>query len=94
LAKWHKALDFGCDLCNTIRTVKENAMALTQTQLTQLIETYAERIVDDMDTKTLMCFVFDVIVENLSMQSEEEVISEIASVYDDEIADELIASVN
>lgn len=69
-------------------------MALTQTQLTQLVETYAERIVDDMDTKTLMCFVFDVIVENLSMQSEEEVISEIASVYDDETADELIASVN
>ena len=69
-------------------------MALTQTQLTQLIETYAERIVDDMDTKTLMCFVFDVIVENLSMQSEEEVISESTSVYDDETADELIASVN
>jgi len=69
-------------------------MALTQTQLTQLIETYAERIVDDMDTKTLMCFVFDAIVENLSMQSEEEVISEIASMYDDETADELIASVN
>jgi hypothetical protein len=94
LEEWHKPLDFGGEVCNTIRTVKEEAMALTQTQLTQLVETYAERIVDDMDTKTLMCFVFDVIVENLSMQSEEEVISEIASVYDDETADELIASVN
>ena len=31
-------------------------MNLTSEQLTQLVENYAERIIDEMDTKTLMQF--------------------------------------
>jgi hypothetical protein len=41
-------------------------MTLTSQQLDQLVENYAERIVDDMDTKCLIQFVYDTIVENLS----------------------------
>jgi len=68
-------------------------MTLTDNQLDQLIDNYAERIVDDMDVKCLMQFVFDTIVENLRGKDEEEVLSEISYVYDEDVIQELIESV-
>jgi hypothetical protein len=68
-------------------------MTLTDNQLEQLIDNYAERIVDEMDVKCLMQFVFDTIVENLRGKDEEEVLGEIAYVYDEDVVDELIESV-
>jgi hypothetical protein len=66
---------------------------LTDNQLDQLIDNYAERIVDDMDVKCLMQFVFDTIVENLRGKDEEEVLGEIAYVYDEDVIEELIEGV-
>jgi len=68
-------------------------MTLTSQQLDQLIDNYAERIVDEMDVKCLMQFVFDTIVENLRGKDEEEVLGEIAYVYDEDVIQELIESV-
>ncbi len=68
-------------------------MTLTDNQLDQLIDNYAERIVDEMDVKCLMQFVFDTIVENLRGKDEEEVLGEIAYVYDEDVIQELIESV-
>jgi hypothetical protein len=68
-------------------------MTLTDNQLDQLIDNYAERIVDDMDVKCLMQFVFDTIVENLRGKDEEEVLGEISYVYDEDVIQELIESV-
>ena len=68
-------------------------MTLTDNQLNQLIDNYAERIVDDMDVKCLMQFVYDTIVENLRGKDEEEVLGEIAYVYDEDVIQELIESV-
>lgn len=68
-------------------------MNLTSQQLNQLVENYAERIVDDMDTKCLMQFVYDTIVENLSHMGPEDVLNEISCVYDEEILQELVESV-
>ena len=68
-------------------------MTLTDNQLNQLIDNYAERIVDDMDVKCLMQFVFDTIVENLRGKDEEEVLGEIAYVYDEDVIEELIEGV-
>jgi hypothetical protein len=68
-------------------------MTLTDHQLDQLIDNYAERIVDDMDVKCLMQFVFDTIVENLRGKDEEEVLGEIAYVYDEDVIEELIEGV-
>jgi hypothetical protein len=67
--------------------------SLSGDQVQQLIENYAERCVDDMDTKCLMQFVYDTIVENLSIQSHHDVLDQISGVYDDEIIQELIESV-
>ena len=66
---------------------------LTDNQLDQLIDNYAERIVDEMDVKCLMQFVFDTIVENLRGKDEEEVLGEIAYVYDEDVIEELVKSV-
>jgi len=68
-------------------------MTLTSQQLDQLIDNYAERIVDEMDVKCLMQFVFDTIVENLSHMNEEDVLNEIANVYDEDVIQELVESV-
>jgi len=66
---------------------------LTSDQHQQFIENYADRMVNDMDTKCLMQFVFDTIVENLSIQSPQDVIEQISCCYDDETIQELLESV-
>jgi hypothetical protein len=68
-------------------------MTLTPEQLDQLVELYADRCVDDMDTKCLMQFVYDAIVENLSIQTEEDILEQISCVYDEETVQEMIESV-
>ena len=68
-------------------------MTLTSQQLNQLIENYAEKCVDDMDTKCLMQFVYDTICENLYHMGEEDVLNTIANVYDEDVIQELIAEV-
>lgn len=68
-------------------------MALTTGQLNQLVETYAERCVNDMDTKCLEQFVYDTIVENLSHMGEEDVMDQLYGVYDDEVIQEMVESV-
>ena len=68
-------------------------MTLTTAQLDQLVENYAERIVDDMDTKCLIQFAYDTIVTNMEHMDEEDVLNEIANVYDEDVIQELIESV-
>jgi hypothetical protein len=68
-------------------------MTLTTQQLNQLVELYAERCVDDMDTKCLEQFVYDTICENMYHMGEEDVLNEIANVYDEDVIQELVESV-
>ena len=68
-------------------------MTLTSQQLDQLIDNYAERLVDDMDVKCLMQFAYDTIVTNMEHMNEEDVLNEIANVYDEDVIEELIESV-
>jgi hypothetical protein len=68
-------------------------MTLTSQQLDQLVENYAERIVDEMDVKCLIQFAYDTIVENFAGKSEEDVLTEISYVYDEDVIEELIESV-
>lgn len=72
-------------------TAKFNSF--TTDQIRQFVENYAERIVDDMDTKTLMQFAYDAIVENLEIQSPDDILEQISCVYDDETVQELLESV-
>lgn len=62
-------------------------------QLQQFIENYAERMVDDMDTKCLMQFVYDTLIKNLSNQSPDDILEQISYCYPDKIIEELLESV-
>lgn len=66
---------------------------LSSTQIQQFVENYAEMLVDSMDTKTLMKFVYDTIVENLNIQSPDDILGQVSCTYDDDIVEELIESV-
>jgi len=68
-------------------------MTLTSQQLNQLIILYAERCVDDMDTKCLMQFVYDAIVDNMANMSEHEVLDQLSCVYGDETVQIMVESV-
>ena len=68
-------------------------MTLTPEQIDQLIELYANRCVDNMDTKRLEQFVYDTLVENLSIMGEEDVLQQISGVYDEETLQEMINNV-
>lgn len=50
-----------------------------------LVEKYAEFVMDSMDYKTMEQFVFDTLVSSYNEYSEEELISEIRELYDDEV---------
>ena len=68
-------------------------MTLTSQQLDRLVEKYAERCVDDMDTKCLMQFVYDAICENMCHMSEHDVLEQLSYVYDEETVEQMIAEV-
>ena len=42
-----------------------------------LIADYAQQIMDSMDMKTMECFVYDTLKDNLSSYSDEELIAEV-----------------
>ncbi len=68
-------------------------MTLSQAQFEKLTEHFAEYVVDGMDTNTLVQFAIDSIVTNLSTCSEEELLEEIKQVYDEDVLNELLESV-
>ncbi len=67
--------------------------SLDSDQIREFVDAYAERIIDDMDTKCLMQFVYDTITENLMVQEPKEILEEVFCVYDEETVAELIESV-
>lgn len=46
-----------------------------------LIDSYAQQILDSMDMKTLEQFAYDCLVENLKDYTEEELITEVSETY-------------
>lgn len=69
-------------------------MNLTPQQTVKLIELYAERCVEDMDTKCMEQFVYDTICENLfHAENEEELLGAMSDVYGEEVLQELVETV-
>jgi len=48
---------------------------------TDLIDAYAQQILDSMDYKTMERYVYDTLVESLNDYSESELISEVSDTY-------------
>ena len=53
----------------------------------ELIADYAQQILDGMDMKTMECFVYDTLRDNLSSYSDEELIAEVTE-YNPELLEE------
>ena len=68
-------------------------MTLSPAQLDKIVEIYATAMVDSMDEKTLVEFVYDTIVENMSNVGEEDILNELYAYYDEEDADSIVESV-
>ena len=67
-------------------------VSLTPVQKKQLIEQYAELLVDNMDTKTLAQYVYEDLVYTYEQSSSQELKEQIEE-YDPELFDELLDNV-
>ena len=54
----------------------------------ELIADYAQQILDSMDMKTMECFVYDTLRDNLSSYSDEELIAEVTE-YNPELLEDV-----
>jgi len=70
-----------------------NKMTLSNDQISELIQAYAERIVDNMDMRDLCAFAIDTICDNMSDYNERELMEELSHYYDDDELNELVESV-
>ena len=68
-------------------------MKLTQEQLCALTEAYAEYIVDGMDMDDLVTFAVESLVAEYNKYTESELLSEIEELYDEEVLNDLLESV-
>jgi hypothetical protein len=65
-------------------------MTLTTEQFSTLVENYASHIVDGMDTESLECMVYDLLVNEYKTYTEEEILGEIEELYGEEVAADLL----
>jgi len=68
-------------------------MTLTEPQFAELIENYANHVIDGMDMDTLVQLAYDSLVAEFTKYNEKELIAEIVELYDNEVAADLIESV-
>ncbi len=57
----------------------------------QLVEDYVQQIIDSMDMKTMKCFVYDTLKDNLVPYSDEELIAEVKE-YNPELLEDWLVT--
>jgi hypothetical protein len=67
-------------------------MTLTPAQLDEIIEGYCNRVVDEMDTKSMEQMLYDLLLESFSQSSENDMEELICSIYGEEYYQELVDS--
>ena len=68
-------------------------MTLSNEQLSALIDNYANHVIDGMDMDTLVQFAYDSLVAEFNKYTEAELIAEIEELYDEELVNDLLESV-
>jgi hypothetical protein len=68
-------------------------MTLSNEKLAALIEAYSEYIVDGMDMDDLVTFAIESLVAEYNKYTEAELLSEIEELYDGEVLNDLLESV-
>ena len=69
-------------------------MTLSSEQLNELIEKYCDRVVDEMDTKSMEQMLYDLLVDSFQQSSESDMEELITAIYDEEYYQELVESVS
>jgi len=72
----------------------ETMKTLTEAQLNQLKENYANMLIDGMDMDTLCQFAFDTIMQNMEQWDQQDVSEEVTDLYDEEMFKDLMESVD
>jgi len=68
-------------------------MTLTSEQISEIVEKYCDRVVDEMDRKTMEQMVYELLVDSFAYESENDMESLITSIYGEEYYQELVKSV-
>ena len=69
-------------------------MTLTQaTQFDKLVENYVSFMMDGMDTETMQVMVYDLLTREYQTYTQEQIVSEIVDLYDDDLLAELMPTV-
>ena len=70
-------------------SVRNSHSTLTETIMNRsdLVDAYAQQILDAMDMKTLEQFAYDCLVENLNNYSEDDLITEVSEYYPELLED-------
>jgi hypothetical protein len=68
-------------------------MTLTPEQISEIVEKYCDRVVDEMDTKTMEQMIYEMLVDSFAHESENDMESLITSIYGEEYYQELVKSV-
>lgn len=76
-----------------IATFFPEQMNLTPQQLDEVIEKYCDRVVDEMDTKSMEQMLYDLLVESFSQSNQNDMEELITAIYDEEYWQELVESV-
>lgn len=66
---------------------------MTEAQLQELKELYAERVIDGMDAKVLAALLFDQLLSNYNELNEKEFIAEMSAFCDDTEIAEMVSTV-
>jgi len=68
-------------------------MTLTPEQISEIVEKYCDRVVDEMDKKSMEQMVYELLVDSFAHESENDMESLITSIYGEEYYQELVESV-
>ena len=69
-------------------------MTLTSEQLNDLIERYCDRVVDEMDVKSMEQMLYEMMVDSFQQSNENDMEELITAIYDEEYYQELVESVS
>jgi hypothetical protein len=67
-------------------------MTLSKQQLSNLVEYYAQHIIDGLDNASMESMVFDLLTREYETYTEEEILGEIEELYGEEVAADLVES--
>ena len=69
-------------------------MTLNKAQFQQLIDNYANHIIEGLDNDSMEIMLFDLITAEYADYTEEQIVNEIEELYGEEVAQDLLESVD